>query len=185
MKLVTRWAIGLLAVCLIQLIPTTFALIQPASAAAAHLASAVEPAAAIEPAVRAVVWSQLQDPYHDLAREIARAEGLPLVDALDAALAHDPEYLIWVVSPEQLSEQVFFDFGAALQRYGKIVSVGLISGSTIDTARALWQRRPDYAGRHLSIVPREGQIEVWDGAEITHPAAVAGSCAGTGTLNAV
>ena len=78
---------------------------------------------------RTVVWSEPQDPYYDLAREIARAEGLPLADALDTALAHDPEFLMWVVSPERLSEEVFSGFGAALQRHGKIVSVGLISGS--------------------------------------------------------
>jgi hypothetical protein len=122
----------------------------------------------MEMKARTVVWSEPQDPYYGLAREIVRAEGLTLVDALDAALTYDPEFLIWVVSPERLSEQAFSDLGAALQRHGKIVSVGLISGSTIDTARGLWQRRPEYTGRHLSIVPREDQIDVLEDGQITH-----------------
>jgi len=148
--------IVLLAVCLTALILAAGALTRPAAARA------------IDTAARTVIWSEPKDPYYDLAREIARAEGLPLADALDAALADDPEFLIWVVSPERLSEEIFSDLGAALQRHGKVVSVGLISGSTIDTARALWQRRPDYTGRHLSIVPREGQIDVLEGGQITH-----------------
>jgi hypothetical protein len=115
-----------------------------------------------------VIWSVPQNPYYDLATEISATEGLPLANALDVALLHDPEFLIWVASPERLSEQAFSDLGAALQRHGKVVSVGLISGSTIDTARALWQRRSHYAGRHLSIVPREGQIDVLEGSQITH-----------------
>jgi hypothetical protein len=140
----------------VSLIPATGALTRPAAARES------------DPPARTVLWSEPQDPYHELAREIARAEGLPLADALDAALAHDPEFLVWVVSPERLSEEAFSDLGAALRRHGVVVSVGLISGGTIDTARALWRRRPDSAGRRLSIVPREGQIDAWEGGQIAH-----------------
>jgi hypothetical protein len=115
-----------------------------------------------------VIWSEPKDPYYLLARDIASAEGLPLAHTTDAALAQDPEFLIWVVAPDRLSEQAFSRLGAALQRHGQVVSVGLISGRTIDTARALWRRRPDNAGQHLSIVPREGQIDALEGGRIAH-----------------
>jgi hypothetical protein len=128
----------------------------------------VEPGEVVNTQTPTVIWSEAEDPYYPLACEIAHVEGLPLVDTADAALAHDPEFLMWVVYPGRLSEEVFSDLGAALQRHGKVVSVGLISGRTIDTARALWQRRPDYAGRHLSIVPREEQIDVFEGGRIAH-----------------
>jgi hypothetical protein len=118
--------------------------------------------------VRTVVWSEPQDPYYALAREIARAEGLPLTHTLDDALAHNPEILIWVVSPDRLSEQAFSAYGAALRRHGKLVSAGLISGNTIDKARALWRRQPQDTGQRVAIVPREGQIDVLDGGEIAH-----------------
>jgi hypothetical protein len=147
--------LGGLAVCLILLIVATIAPGCPISSRA------------LEPAIRTVVWSQPKDPYYDLAREIASAEGLPLAHALDDALAQHPEYLIWVVSPEQLSEQILADLGAGLQ-HSAVVSVGLISGSTIETARALWQRRPSYSGQNLSIVPREKQIDVVEDGRITH-----------------
>jgi hypothetical protein len=151
-----RLTTGLLAVCLVTFVVSVDALTRPVAMREADTAA------------RTVIWSEPQDPYYDLAREIARAEDLPLADALDGALAHDPEFLLWVVSPERLSEEMLSDFGAALQQYGKVTSVGLISGSTIDTARALWQRQPDYTGRHLSIVPREGQIDVWEDSRLTH-----------------
>jgi hypothetical protein len=115
-----------------------------------------------------VIWSEPEDPYYPLARDIASAEGLPLAHTTDAALAYDPEFLLWVVSPGRLSEDAFSHFGAALKRHGEVVSVGLISGSTIDTARALWRRRPAYGGRHLAIVPREEQIDVLEGGRIAH-----------------
>ena len=130
----------------------------PAFVLASLLAAiiALRPSAA--PAASAVVLSQAGDPYHLLASEISRAESLPLALSLEDALKHRPAFLIWVVAPGSLSEQAFSRFGAALNRHGEPVSVGLISGSTLEKARALWRRKPASPGRRLSVVPREGDI---------------------------
>jgi hypothetical protein len=147
---------GIAVLCLIALILAADVLTPPAAAGEASRTA------------RTVVWSEPKSLYYELAREITHTEGLPLADTLDAALAYHPEFLIWVVSPERLSEEAFSDVGRALQRHDKVVSMGLITGSTMDAARALWQRRPDDTGRHLSIVPREERIEVPEGGQVTH-----------------
>ncbi|MGD2148623.1 MAG: hypothetical protein PVH41_18150, partial [Anaerolineae bacterium] len=147
---------GLAAACLII----------PAVAAGVHTPPPLAHDTEVGPG--AVIWSEPQDPYYSLAGEIADTEGLPLAHTVDAGLSHDPEFLIWVVAPRRLSEEAFSHLGWALERHGKVVSVGLMTGSTIDTARALWHRRAKLARRHLSIVPREGQIVATQGGRIEH-----------------
>jgi len=95
------------------------------------------------------------DPYRPLADEIASVEGLPLADDLDAALAHDPRYILWVAAPETLNDAAMVRMGAALRARGLGVSVGLITGGTAEAARALWQRDVRDHGALLSIIPRE------------------------------
>jgi hypothetical protein len=88
------------------------------------------------------------DPYYALAQEIAQREALPIVPTLDETLARDPTFVLWVVSPGFLSDQVMVDFGLALRQRPSAVSVGIISGMTLDDARTLWLRAPQAeAGR--------------------------------------
>lgn len=94
----------------------------------------------------AVILADPADPYHALAREMAAAEGLPLVEDLDEALAHEPVYLLWVVSPGRLSDEVLVGFGLAMRGRESVVSTGIISGSTMEAARALWQRAGEVRG---------------------------------------
>jgi hypothetical protein len=94
-----------------------------------------------------VVLASPADPYYVLAEEIATAEGAKLVGSLEEALVGDPEFLLWVVSPSQLSDQVLVDFGLELGERDSVVSLGIISGSTMEQARQLWERRGDIEGR--------------------------------------
>jgi hypothetical protein len=80
------------------------------------------------------------DPYYALAEEIAEREGVPVVPSLEEALALDPEFLLWVVSPSRMSDRVLVESGLLLGRRESVPSVGVISGSTIDQARELWLR---------------------------------------------
>jgi hypothetical protein len=89
------------------------------------------------------------DPYYALAEEMAQRERLPIVPTLDEAMAQDPTFLLWVVSPGFLSDEIMVDFGLALRDRPSSVSVGIISGKTLEDARALWLRAPEVQGERV------------------------------------
>jgi hypothetical protein len=120
--------------------------------------SQAEPLPAATSSATTVVLARSDDPYYSLAAEIAAAEQLPLVTSLDKAFGLEPVFLLWVVSPARLSDQNLSDFGLALRDRPAAVSVGLISGSTLKQARALWQRRVSFSGRRLVAVAREQRL---------------------------
>lgn len=93
-----------------------------------------------------VVLADPADPYFRLAEEIAAVEGAQLATSVEEALAAQPEYLLWVVSPGFLSDLVMVRFGHAVQASRLSVSTGIITASTLDGARSLWQRRDDVRG---------------------------------------
>jgi hypothetical protein len=62
-----------------------------------------------------VILADAADPYYSLATEIAGQENLPIVHSLDEALYREPAFLLWVVSPGRLSDQVLVDFGLAMR----------------------------------------------------------------------
>ncbi len=97
----------------------------------------------------AVILADPADPYHALAREIAAKEGLPLVDSLDDALAREPVFLLWVVSPDRLSDEALVEFGQAMLRRESAVSTGIITGRTPEQARALWHRAAEARGERM------------------------------------
>ncbi len=97
----------------------------------------------------AVILADPADPYHTLAREMAAAEGLPLVESLDEALAREPVYLLWVVSPDHLSDEVLVAFGLAMRGREPAISTGIISGNSMEQARALWQRASEVRGAEV------------------------------------
>ncbi len=102
----------------------------------------------LQPSAQAglVVLSDPADPYFRLAEEIATAEEAQLATSVEEALAASPEYLLWVVSPGFLSDAVMVRFGQAVQASRLSVSTGIITASTLDGARSLWQRRDDVRG---------------------------------------
>ena len=114
------------------------------------------------PQAGTLVLADPGDPTYALAEEIARQEGLPLANSLDQALARDPVFLLWVVSPSGLSDPVIADFGLAMRDRRSAVSVGLVSGSTLEKARDLWQRGFSFGGRCLSAVADEGTIRAFE-----------------------
>ncbi|HJX37725.1 MAG TPA: hypothetical protein VJ714_03925, partial [Anaerolineae bacterium] len=96
---------------------------------------------------KTVILADAHDPYHALAEEIAQRDGAHLVGSVEEALALDPEYLLWVVSPSHLSDAVLVDFGLAMGARESAIAVGVISGSTMEKARALWLRSSEAQGR--------------------------------------
>lgn len=91
-------------------------------------------------AAGALVLSFEEDEYYPLAGEIAGAESLPLVNDWKSALAQDPAVVLWVTAPESLSDAVMTEAGMALKAHGSLAAVGIITGSTREEARSLWQR---------------------------------------------
>ncbi len=91
------------------------------------------------------------DPYLPLAEEIAQSEDLPLVQSWEDALSGAPETILWVASPDQLSDAVMASAGMALKQHGELPSIGIFTGSTLDEARELWQR-----GQQLRAQPGSG-----------------------------
>jgi hypothetical protein len=89
------------------------------------------------------------DPYYVLAEEMAQREAVPIVHALGKAMDREPTFILWVVSPGALSDQVMVDFGLALRDRPSAVSVGIISGKTLADARALWLRAAEVRGERV------------------------------------
>lgn len=107
----------------------------------------------IQPApLRLVIYSAPGDPYAPLAEEIAAAESAPLEHDLAAALNLHPAALMWVAAPAALSDAVMLDFARAFQSQLEAPAVGLITGSTLEKARALWQRRGQVRGQRQVMV---------------------------------
>ncbi|UCC63685.1 MAG: hypothetical protein JSV36_01090 [Anaerolineae bacterium] len=104
---------------------------------------------------KAVILADLSDPYYALAEEIARHEALPIVHSLDEVLARGPVFLLWVVSPSRLSDQVLVEFGLAMRDREQAVSTGIISGSTLERAKELWQRASQVQGQRAFAINNE------------------------------
>jgi hypothetical protein len=124
------------------------------------------------PAARAadtVVLADPRDPYYPLAQEIARQEGSRLVESREAALAASPVFLIWVVSPAHLPEQTLVDYGMAVRDRPSAISLGLITGSTLDAARSLWQRAPEANARRSTYADVRAEQITWLDAGETLP----------------
>lgn len=93
-----------------------------------------------------IVLADPGDPFYGLAQEMAGREGLLLVHSLDEALAQNPTYLLWVVSPRRLSAQILVEYGKAVRNRESAISMGIISGTTLQDARALWLRASEVEG---------------------------------------
>ena len=98
-----------------------------------------------------VVLSDSMDAYFPLALEIADRDGLRLEPGIEKAIDRDPVFLLWVISPGMLSEQILTELGIAMRERGSPVSVGFITGSTMESARRLYLRKFSYSSRHAAI----------------------------------
>jgi hypothetical protein len=143
--------------------------------------AASQGAASVSP--DAVILAEPSDPYYALAEEIAQGEAFPILHSLDEVLAENPAFLLWVVSPHRLSDQVLIEFGQAMHHRQQAISTGIISGSTLDKARDLWQRASQVQGQRAFAVNNanptagihEGRIIAFDGnARSTQPLTRAG-----------
>lgn len=104
------------------------------------------PSGAVEQPVQVaslVVLAQPTDPYYPLAEEIAQAEAAPLVHRWDDALDANPVTILWVTAPEQLSDEAVAAVGMALKKHPALPRVGIITGTTQESARQLWLRGQD------------------------------------------
>jgi hypothetical protein len=96
-----------------------------------------------------VILADSTDPYYPLAEEMARKEALPVVGTLDDALEREPVYVLWVVSPDFLSDQAMIDSGRRLRDRTTAISVGIITGTTLSDAKDLWLRAPAVRGERI------------------------------------
>jgi hypothetical protein len=93
-----------------------------------------------------VVLSDPDDPFWALAQELAAAENALLAHSLEEAVACQPEFLLWVISPTFLSDATMIEFGQLMKAQPTAISTGLITGTTIEQARALWKRSAQVRG---------------------------------------
>lgn len=110
-----------------------------------------------------VVLSDSLDAYFSLAVEIADRDGLRLELEIDEALEGDPAFLLYVISPGALSEQVLTELGIIMRDREAPVALGFITGSTIESARRLYNRKFSYSGGHAVVDGRAGTIEHFSG----------------------
>ena len=121
-----------------------------------------------------LVLADPSDPYYSLAETIAQYETLPIVHTLDQVLERDPTFLLWVVSPARLSDDALIEFGLAARDRPSAISVGIISGSTLEEAHDLWLRAADVRGEQIAAVSSanphghvEARITTFSGGETT------------------
>jgi hypothetical protein len=104
------------------------------------------------PAAYTVIVASPEDPYHALAEEIAQTEGVAMADSVEDAVSLNPAFVLWVVSPEHLSDQTFASLGRAMLERPTAISLGIISGSTLERARELWRRAGLVKGERVFAV---------------------------------
>lgn len=91
--------------------------------------------------IEAVVVSQPSDPYYSLAQKIARAENLSIIEDFSKITDLNPRYIIWVASPDNLTGEKLLDIGRIFKDSNYYPGLGIISGSTIEKAEQLWNKK--------------------------------------------
>ena len=99
-----------------------------------------------------IVVASPDDPYYLLAEEIAQNESVAVAHSIEDAAALNPTFVLWVVSPEHLSDQTMVSLGHAMLEWPSAISLGIISGSTSEYARVLWQRAKLAKGERVFAV---------------------------------
>jgi len=129
-------------------LPRTFAVALFLSflSSAAVTGTAVAQAPAIAPPNSTIVVADPNDAYYSLAEEIAQTEGIAMADSLTDAISLNPTFIVWVVCPKHLSDQIMASVGHEMLEWPSAVSMGIISGSTLEQARELWRRAGQVKG---------------------------------------
>lgn len=125
--------------------------------------------AADVPPPKGVIAAAAGDSYRALAEEIASETGYPLADSPVPALAFNPEYVIWVINPAEVSDGDFVAYGQAVKDHRSVVALGIVTGGTIEKARALWKRRGKVSAHRVAAINGEslpasvsqGRIVTW------------------------
>ena len=102
-------------------------------------------------AVSGLVLCAPGDPYRPLAREISLETGYGVVGRAEEALAGDPACLIWVVSPTQFSYGDLVAYAMRVRDRASAVSLGFITGRTLEQARTFWRRGSESKGTQFAI----------------------------------
>ena len=87
-----------------------------------------------------VVMSDPDDTYYPLAQTIAESENLVITENLPQALAYRPNSILWIASPDSLTEETLWTTGRIFKDMDFYPALGIISGGTIEIAEQLWQR---------------------------------------------
>jgi hypothetical protein len=122
-----------------------------------------------------IILSKEDDPFYPLAIEISKHENIPVVHTVDEVLGKGKEFLLWVISPDFLSDEVIMSFSEKMKYSRNFPSTGIISGANIETAKALYYRgrcrieknsgenlqyiSVAYADNYKLLLSRENQIK--------------------------
>jgi hypothetical protein len=98
------------------------------------------------------ILSSTEDRYYSLAEEIAATEDIEIFQTLEDAAETKPVFLLWVIAPENLTENVLMDFSKALKNLCSTISVGIISGKDIVGARRVWTGAKPISNSNFVIV---------------------------------
>jgi hypothetical protein len=99
-----------------------------------------------------VILASTDDRYYSLAEEIAATEGIEIFQTLEDAAKAKPVFLLWVIAPENLTENVLMDFSKTLKNLYATISVGIISGKDIVGARRVWTGAKPISNSNFVIV---------------------------------
>lgn len=88
-----------------------------------------------------VVYADPADPYYPLALKIVTEESLCVVNDLDGIAAYNPDHVLWVISPGNLTEAKLVEFSLHQKDNMHGFVTGIISGKTVHDARYLWENR--------------------------------------------
>jgi hypothetical protein len=87
-----------------------------------------------------IVISDSGDPYYPLAQDIAKSENAVFINSVKELYGFYPKYLIWVASPDFLSEKKLLELGEFFKKTRRFPAAGIITGLTIESAANLWER---------------------------------------------
>jgi hypothetical protein len=88
-----------------------------------------------------IVLSDSLDAYYSLALEISNNENIKIIHQLRDIKTITPNFLLWVISPENLTEKALIEYALFQNETVSNILMGIISGKNINDARYLWENR--------------------------------------------
>ena len=88
-----------------------------------------------------VVVSAHSDPYFSLAQRISQEENLRIFEKFSDVLPFLPKFVILVSAPNNLTMGKLSGIADTFKKQAYYPALGIISGSTLDIAEKLWERR--------------------------------------------